>query len=307
MPCGALNTAKQQRVYLQALLEQQRAALSKVRPVSTDGTSTATDLASVDGQLEKLRAQLADLSSRYTDKYPDVQALKHQIAKVEATRDNLVAAAKTKSKQPGDSTAGNSDIDPALAGPAQQTQSQLQANQLEIQNRESAIIGLKAKIDAYQGRLNAEPGTEQELADLTRGYDQSQANYNDLLKKKEESVMATSMETLQQGERFTVLDPPSLPAKPDFPNRLKFCEIGLGVGLALGLAVAGGFEYMDDRLHSEQEIKALLPIPVVSEVPEVMSASDEEKTKRRLVLGWAVAALVCVAILGGSAFSFLHN
>jgi succinoglycan biosynthesis transport protein ExoP len=36
-----------------------------------------------------------------------------------------------------------------------------------------------------------EPATEQELADLTRGYDQSKANYDDLLKKKEQSEMAT--------------------------------------------------------------------------------------------------------------------
>ena len=55
--------------------------------------------------------------------------------------------------------------------------------------------------------------------------------------------------------------------QPDFPNRLKFCGIGLGVGLALGLIVAGGFEFMDDRLHSEKEIKALLPMKVISEIP----------------------------------------
>ena len=61
---------------------------------------------------------------------------------------------------------------------------------------------------------------------------------------------------MQKGERFSMLDPPSLPLKPDFPNRLKFCAIGLAFGLALGLVVAGGFEFMDDRLHSEKEIKA---------------------------------------------------
>ena len=61
---------------------------------------------------------------------------------------------------------------------------------------------------------------EQQLADLTRGYDQSKASYDDLLKKKNDSAMATSMELLQQGERFRILDPPSLPLKPSFPNRL---------------------------------------------------------------------------------------
>ena len=68
-------------------------------------------------------------------------------------------------------------------------------------------------MDDYQARLNQEPVREQQLSDLTRGYEQSKANYDDLLKKKNESAMATSMELLQQGERFRVIDPPSLPAE----------------------------------------------------------------------------------------------
>ena len=98
----------------------------------------------------------------------------------------------------------------------------------------AASRSLKAKVADYQARLNQEPVREQQLADLTRGYEQSKANYDELLKKKNESAMATSMELLQQGERFRIIDPPSLPLKPDFPNRLKFCVIGLGVGSGAG-------------------------------------------------------------------------
>ena len=119
--------------------------------------------------------------------------------------------------------------------------------------------------------------------------------------------MATSMEEMQQGERFTMLDPPSLPSKPDFPNRLKFCAFGLAVGLALGCLVAGGFEFMDDRLHTEKEIKSLLPIAVISEIPEIVSPADERRAKKKLVLGWAASAIVVGAILAGSLFSFLHS
>jgi len=308
----ALNTAKQQRVYLQAMLAEERAAQSKIRPASGDqaGLSDATDLATIDQQLDKLRAQLADLSSRYTDRYPDVQRLKDQIATLEATRERVAAAMKQRApdaKQQSSSAVPNSATDPTMSAAARQIQGQLQANQLEITNRESAIDSLKARIIEYQGRLNMEPGTEQQLADLTRGYDQSKANYDDLLKKKDQSEMATSMEQMQQGERFTPLDPPSLPSKPDFPNRLRFCGIGVAVGLALGLIVAGGLEFSDHRLHSEQEIKALLPIAVISEIPEMVSPLDERNTKRRLALGWAATALVFATILAGSVFSFLNN
>jgi polysaccharide biosynthesis transport protein len=298
----ALNTAKQQRVYLEALLEQEKTAQVRVRPGGDQTNAVPTDLATIDDQLDKLRAQLADLSSRYTDRYPDVLRLKTQIAKTEAMRENLIAAQKSAA-----SGSAHASDDSALGPTGRQIESQLQANQVEIANRESSIESLKARLGEYQGRLNMTPATEQELDDLTRGYDQSKANYDDLLKKKDQSEMATSMEEMQQGERFTILDPPSLPSKPSSPNRLKFCGIGLGVGLALGLIVAGGFEFFDDRLHSEKEIKSLLPMGVLSDIPIITNAADEQKEKQRLTLGWAATAVVFVTILAGSVFSFLHS
>ena len=166
---------------------------------------------------------------------------------------------------------------------------------------------LKTKIDEYQARLNQEPVREQQLADLTRGYDQSKSNYDELSKKKNESKMATSMELLQQGERFRIIDPPSFPQKPEFPNRLKFCGIGLGLGLGMGLLVAGAFEMMDDRMYDVKELKKLLPAEVIGEIPVIENFADQQRAKRKLVIGWATAAAVFVTILAGSAISYLRG
>jgi uncharacterized protein involved in exopolysaccharide biosynthesis len=263
-------------------------------------------LAAIDLELSGLRAKLADLSTHYTDQYPAVENLKGQIAKTEKMRDDLIAKSKASSdsgRQVADGSAG----DASQGSTPLQLQSQLQAIQAEIANREQAVADLKAKVNSYQARLNNEPAREQQLADLTRGYDQSKANFDDLLKKKNNSGMATSMEQMQQGERFTMLDPPSLPAKPDFPNRIKFCGIALGVGLALGLMVVGSLEARDDRMHDEQEIRILLPVAVISEIPEIVTPSEERKNKKRMVLGWAMTAIVAVIILAGSAFSYLRD
>ncbi|MGD0445057.1 MAG: hypothetical protein ABSA39_14075 [Edaphobacter sp.] len=300
-----LSTAKQQRVYLQTLIEQYRNLHTTSR--SADGTPTG--LAEIDQDLARLRTKLADLSSRYTDHYPEVENVKNEIAKTEKTRTMLVAEMKSKGSEGKkvDDGAGRDALDPSQSSTLLQLQGQLQANQAEIANREQAVIGLKTRVNSYQDRLNSSPAREQQLADLTRGYDQSKENYDDLLKKKNESAMATSMEQMQQGERFSMIDPPSLPLKPDFPNRLKFCGIGLGAGFALGLVLVAGLEFMDHRLHSEKEIKVLLPMVILSEIPEVVSLSDERKAKMRMTVGWAMAALVVTTILAGSAFSYLHN
>jgi polysaccharide biosynthesis transport protein len=298
-----LNTARQQRIYLQTLIYQYRSLQGTV----SSGGDAPESLPAIDKELERLKTQLAELSSRYTDRHPDLRKVKDQIARTEKTRDALIADLSTKSTASDDKTKNRSASDLAPNSPVMQLQGQLHANQVEIASRERAIAELKTSINGYQARLNQEPVREQQLADLTRGYDQSKSSYDELLKKKNQSEMATSMERLQQGERFRVLDPPSLPGKPDFPNRLKFCGMGLGIGLMLGLVVAGGFEFLDDRMHSEQEIKDLLPVGIMVEIPEVLNFSDQQTSARKIRLGWAMAGLVAVTILVGSAVSFLYG
>ncbi len=294
----SLNQSKQQRVYLQALIDQNRSARGSLK---ADGTPTG--LVEVDQQLARLRGELVDLSSRYTDEYPDVIKLKEQISKTEKVRKDLIAAPK---KPVDEATARDTDGLETNA-PLAQLQGQLKANQLEISNREHRIDELQGRINEYQARLNAAPATEQQFAEVTRGYDQSKSIYDDLLKKKNASEMATSMEQLQEGEHFTVLDPPSLPVKPDFPNRLKFCGIGLGLGLFVGAIVVVGFEFADDRLHSETDLKALLPMTILSEIPEVVQPSDEARSRRRMVLSWAMTAVVVFVILAGTTISLLQS
>ena len=299
----ALNTAQQQRVYLQTLISQYRTFQTTSKPADI----TATGLPAIDKELDRLKTQLATLSSQYTDQYPGIRSLKLQIAKTEKMREEVIAGLKSRDSGgsgPEGSTGGHEMADPSQGATLLQLQGQLQANQVEIADREQTIAGLKSKVNEYQARLNQEPETEQKLADLTRGYDQSKANYDDLLKKESGSRMATSMEEMQQGERFRMIDPPSLPLKPDFPNHLKFCEMAVGVGFALGIFVAGGLEFLDDRLQSDKQIKALLPMRVIAEIPEVVSAVDLQRNKNRMLIWCFVAAFVFVTILVGSAISY---
>src|ERR1700752_1022608 len=173
-----------------------------MQPTKNSDGSSNVGLPALDQELEKLKAQLADLRSHYTDRHPDVRKLKEQIAKTEKVRDQILASANLKKAE--DETSSTKDTDQQTDATLDPASAQLRINSIEITNREHSIAALKAKIEDYQARLNQEPIREQQLADLTRGYEQSKANYDDLLKKKNESAMATSMEIAQRGERFTV-------------------------------------------------------------------------------------------------------
>jgi hypothetical protein len=68
-----------------------------------------------------------------------------------------------------------------------------------------------------------------------------------------------------------------------------------------------GLEFLDDRLHGEKEIKALLPFAVVAEIPDIHTDLDLLMAKRKLTLGWVVGAIELVVILAGTGFSYLHG
>src|SRR5208282_1002048 len=125
----ALNTAKQQRVYLETLVNQYRSLQSA--PKTAGGTMTV-GLPAIDEELDKLRTQLADLSSHYTDQHPDVRKLKQQIAQTEKARDLVIAELKAKKSAPADSDAATTTPDPSAmtdaSSPTVQLQGQMQSN-----------------------------------------------------------------------------------------------------------------------------------------------------------------------------------
>ena len=117
------------------------------------------------------------------------------------------------------------------------------------------------------------PVREQQMAGLTRDYEQSRKNYEQLLAKRDQSEMATDLEKQQEGERFRVLDPPNTPQKPFSPNRLKLALIGLAAGLMVGVAVLVGAETVDDSIYSKEELAAILSAPVLAEIPPLRQSS----------------------------------
>jgi len=302
-----LNRAKQQRVYLESLLGQYRTIQR-----STTGANDTVGLPVLDQELDKLKAQLADISSHYTDRHPDVRKIKEQIAKTERMKQQIAADPESSStddpKAKGAfATAPRNAGDIREMSPMVELESQLKVNHIEVGNRERAIQELQAKIGEYQARLNREPVREQQLADLTRNYDQSRANYDSLLKKKNDSELATSLERRQQGQHFRILDPPSLPVKPYSPNRVKLSGIGLLIGLVLGAVGVAGSEFIDDRLHSEEEIKKLLPVAIISQIPDIVTLRDERAQNKEIWLGRAAAGFVFISILAGTAISYFRG
>jgi polysaccharide chain length determinant protein (PEP-CTERM system associated) len=303
-----LSRAKQQNAYLESLLSQYRTLETSL---NSGGTNVPVGLPAIDQELDRLRAQLADLSSHYTDRHPDVRKLKEQIAKAERLKEKLTADLKAKAAAPQGSDSSGPEVsnyaDFKETAAVVEVRSQLKANQFEMSNRQRSINNLEARIAEYQGRLNRTPVREQQLADIMRDYDQSRANYDSLLAKKNQSEMATNLEKRQQGENFRMIDPPSLPNKPYSPNRFKLACIAVFAGLVLGVVSAGGAEFLDDRIYNEDKLKKLLPAAVIAEIPPVVSLHEEKSQRRQVWLAGLTGCLVVMMMLAGAALTYLKG
>lgn len=301
----ALNQAKQQNVYLQSLLQQYRAAESPQR----GGGQLLTGLPAFDAELDGLRKQLAELRSRYTEMHPDVRRVKEEIARTEQMRQqmaehlaaNTADGSKAKAGRPPEVMEGR---DAAAIG---QLESQLKANQIEISNRQAAIQRMEERIGEYQARLNQAPIREEQLADLTRGYEQSRENYDSLLKKKNDSELATSLELQQKSEHFRILDPASLPTKPYFPNRRKMAAIALAAAIMAGIGAVVAAEFLDERLYEEEQVKQLAGVNVIGEIPPILIESETRAQRRELWARGIAATMVVAATLLGSGLSFFRG
>jgi capsular polysaccharide biosynthesis protein len=178
---------------------------------------------------------------------------------------------------------------------------------MEMQNRQKLVTQLETQIEEYQTRLKETPVREQQLADLTRDYDMSRANYDSLLAKRNQSELATSLEKRQQGEQFRIIDPPSFPMKPYKPNRLLFGLGGLLAGIFVGVAAIALSEILDGHIFHESDFKKLVSAPVLAEIPPLPTRLETVQQRRRLRYEWIGATAMSIVMVGGFLITLLHG
>jgi succinoglycan biosynthesis transport protein ExoP len=305
----ALDGARQQKLYLESLQQQYQTAQANMGGGADDSSSPSPQAFS--RELTELRHQLEDARARLTEEHPDVIALKDKIAKIEKLKKDQeaeIAARPENSK-------GTNSMDPSVAAevqrggttPMMQMQSQLKAIKLEIENYDQHAKELETQISLYRNRLNLTPQTEQELADVSRGYEESKANYNSLLQKQNQSQLATSLEQRQQGEQFRILDPPSLPSKPNAPNHLMLSLGGLMLGAVLGLGLAAALEMTNVLVRQQKDLEGLVPTRVLVGIPHLNTPGEDHfhAVYRWLEIG--TVALMALLILVGNLYAFYKS
>ncbi len=281
----ALERAEQQRVYLESIQTEYKG----MRTTAAETRQVATGPTPLEMNISETRKELAESEARYTPQHPDVVRAKHQLTRLEAQQKVETAAAANVQKP-------ERPPDPA----AIEAQSRLKALAHEIENHRKDAQELRDRIRNFQARLDLTPVREQQLAEVTRSYENSREYYQSLLKKKLQSELATNLEKRQQGEQFRVLDPATLPQKPIQPNRFAILMIGWAIGLGAGIMLTAALEVSDKSLRTEDEVMRVAEVPVLAHIPIILSQQAESRLRRRHLLeAGGVALGVTLSIVAG--------
>jgi succinoglycan biosynthesis transport protein ExoP len=268
-----IRSLQERKVYLEGQLTAMESAFSTTEEGGKFLTSPSE-------RLRSLQMQLINLRSNLSEKHPDVVKLKREIEDLEAQM--------KKPETTSESVLASTDLEsPAYMN----LKTQIESTKMDIANLVSEKERIKKKIGYYQKKIENTPLIEKEYESLNTDYVNAKQKYNEIMGKLLESEVAQGMEETQHGERFTIIEPASVPETPAKPNRPKILLMGLFLSLGLGGGLAFVQETFDHSIKTIHELDEFSDIPVLSVIP-LMVTDKEINRKRMIIISSAVIAAV---------------
>ncbi len=163
---------------------------------------------------------------------------------------------------------------------------------------------LNRQIAQYQSRVEGSPQLEGQYVELSRELAMAKQSYEDLHKRSEISDTAKDLEDHKAGENLEVLDSASDPQAPSEPNRLQMAAMGTGMGLMLGVVLAGAKEMKNTALKNLKDVRAYTNLPVLSSIPLLENALLVRRKRRLLWLAWSSAIIFGSIAMSAAAYYY---
>jgi polysaccharide chain length determinant protein (PEP-CTERM system associated) len=241
-------------------------------------------------RLSYLNNQLVTLTAKYTENYPEVIKVKHEIEELKKG----IAREKTPNAETGGSE--TSSINPIY----QQLREELSKTDMEIESLRTRVAELSRQQRQLEQRLGQMPKEQEEWSKLQRDRNVSQKIYDELLQKLENAKVSKDLEVTNKGGSFRVVDPAVLPLLPAKPNRVMMILLGLLFGSLSGIGAVLGLEHLKPSFKDEGSIETLLKVPVLATIPQITTEEDKlsaRKQDRRVFIATAAYLFIIGLVL----------
>jgi polysaccharide chain length determinant protein (PEP-CTERM system associated) len=247
-------------------------------------------VASPETRLAQAKRNLADLKLSYTDQHPDVVAAKRVVAQLQADVDAQRSGQKS------------------LEGMAEISNPAYEQLRLKLVDAQTILPALKSRLDQAEAdfarakSLSGDlPEVEAKSQDVDRDYDVIKANYDELVKRRESVNLSQAADNRSDRSRFRIIDPPSDPINPAFPNRTVLFSLATLMGLAAGIAAPLLLARIRPTFESSGRLREL-GLPVVGVVTLVRGAEPTNLLGRIGGGAFAAAAASLLIVYAGLLF-----
>lgn len=215
-----------------------RASLDGRRAEAQASEATSKQSGETESKLAELRQKRAQLLVSYTEKYPEVKEIDQQIAVLE--------------KQLKDTSS--------------------RATTTIVTNLETRYLEAKAKEDSLRRAFNNQRGetlTQNEAAVNYKIIQQEVQTNKTLLdgllqrSKENDVVLAGTPNNIH------VVDYAPVPKGAVGPRRMQSVALAMIVSLVFGIALARYLDYLDDSVHSAEEVEKFLRLPALAVIPTI--------------------------------------
>ncbi|HZF27061.1 MAG TPA: XrtA system polysaccharide chain length determinant [Steroidobacteraceae bacterium] len=251
-----------------------------------------------DALIAQYKAQLETLLVQYTEKHPQVIAVRETIAKLEEENRKAVA-----SGQRGPATA----IDPNTAAlrkldinPVYQTMKiSLSQTELELVELKNKIRDQQALVSDLRSKVNTIPEVEAQLARLNRDYDVNHQQYTALLQRLESARLSDEAEQSSEHVKFRVIEPPLVPLNPVAPNRPLLLTVALLVALVGGGALALLLHQLNPVFSTRTTLQEQLGLPVLGTLSLVLSQLQQKELRLQPAY-YAIGVALLILVFAGT-------
>ena len=212
-------------------------------------------------QIFEAEQALAQLLSSYTERHPDVIALRRKLALLRGEPGAGAAASVNGAR----SSAGLS------LGSYEQIKSQLGEADAQAALYAGRSESLRARLVRMEERSAQIPAVEVELAKLTRDYDVLKIKHGELLARREQAKLAHDSEIGADQVKYQIVEPPRVPVSPDGPSRSLLISLVLLVAGAAGASFAFVLVHVNECFADPTQLRRAFNLPVLGTVSAVQS------------------------------------
>lgn len=260
-------------------MKQEIAGLEKETGASPGGEEIAK-------QIVNAQTNLTAQMNRLGSDHPDVQHSRRMIAALDAELRRAGTSAGKPLQRPEN---------PAYIN----IQAQLNSATSSLDALRSSRAIVKKRLQDYAQRIERTPGLEPEYLSLTRDRDSSSQKYQDIRSRLMEAQVSQGLEVQQMGERFSLLDPPSLPEIPEKPNRQALAILGVILSMISGGAAAAAAEHLDRSIRTSEQLVRItqsLPLAIIPYMPNRKDLARVIR-RRRIIQGATLGAMAILLLI----------